>query len=299
MLDNLEIRMIQDSEINEVVDFYNSCFHTNRESKHWLWEYRGLLPKSEVFVVVRDLSENNKLVGLQGMIPIFLNINGTKYLTGKSESALLHENYRKGGILFRKYNEYAISKCKERGMSCIWGMNEIGSLWKGFLGFTTTTDEMQYSILILSIFKTRSMSRQIGTTGSSRDMNENQPGIKDQLTLYWNLFKGYIRWHIKKMLTGKKQEIYSVKNEIQNSEDVNHLFQEFRKKYPNIVYIHQDANYQNWRIRNNPFVKYLTYYLYQGTKLKAYAYVSITPMGIAFFYGYHIREQGCRAIHFS
>ena len=282
MLSDLEIRVAENSDIEDILKFYNVNFHDNRELKHWSWEYRELLPGSEVFVVVRDRSKNNELVGIQGMIPLFLNINGDKCLTGKSETALLHENYRKGGVLFRKYNEYAISRCKEKSMVCVWGMNEIGSVWKGFLGFTTTTDEMQDSILVLNILKTLKNNGQTGDTRSSVETNAIKKNMRDKIAFYWRLLKGNICFRLRRIPIQTRDEGYTITDEIKNSEDISLLYCTLRRRHPNLIYIHQDDNYQNWRIKKNPFVKYLTLYLYQGRSLKAYCYISIAASNTAF-----------------
>jgi len=100
-----------------------------------------------VFTVIKD---NSKIVGTQGMIPIFLNINEKKHLSGKSENSLLDRNYR-GKKLFEKLYEYAMSLCKDKNIFCVWGFTSAGKVWRDKLNFSIYKNIMYSTLLILNL----------------------------------------------------------------------------------------------------------------------------------------------------
>ena len=93
------IRTVESSDINEVVSFYNTLEGDNRTTEQWVWEYKGSYHDLFVFTVAED---DGRIVGTQGMIPIYLNIKGERYLSGKSENSLLNPAYR-GGVCLKSF----------------------------------------------------------------------------------------------------------------------------------------------------------------------------------------------------
>ena len=72
------------------------------------------LSRTLSFVV---LKEKERIVGTQGMVPIYLNVRGTVCLSGKSENSLLGMKFR-GSDNFQKMYAFAISQCQLKKMTC-------------------------------------------------------------------------------------------------------------------------------------------------------------------------------------
>ena len=97
-----EIRSSDISDINEAISIHNVAYGDKRTPEQWIWEYKSNYPDLFVFTVIED---DGRIVGTQGMIPIYINIKGKRYLSGKSENSLLNPEYR-GGTLFQELYEF-------------------------------------------------------------------------------------------------------------------------------------------------------------------------------------------------
>lgn len=142
----VQLKEIKEADISEMLLFHNlTCGH-KRTPSQWVWEYKSNHPDSFVFTVIKD---GDKIVGTQGMIPIYLNIRGKKRLSGKSENSLLNSKYR-GGTLFKNLYDFAMSLCKSREMCCVWGFTSAVKIWREKLGFYVYEDIINGSTLVLN-----------------------------------------------------------------------------------------------------------------------------------------------------
>lgn len=260
MKSKIEMREVRPSDVNEIVSFHNVVYGDKRTPEQWIWEYESNYPDAFVFTRMKDA---NRIIGTQGMIPIYINIKGKRYLSGKSENTLLGPEYR-GRDLFQELYRFAISCCKAKGMYCIWGYTgaipAIKMLKK--VRFHIFEGVIHNSILILTfraalfeILKSkRSMVRKIA---------------KSFLVMF-----RYTLSFIHRITFRPPVEGYSIKQKLGSINDLDALYQRLRGKYPSMIHIEQDEEYIRWRILNNPFIKYRTYFVYQGSLLRAYCYLN-------------------------
>lgn len=254
----VKIREIADSDVDQVFSLHDMAHQESRSSKDWLWEYRGSYPKSSVFVIAQD---SDRIIGTQGMIPIYLNVRGKRCLTGKSENSLIDKRYR-GGTLFQEMYNAAMTKCHERGMCCVWGFTTASKVWRNKLHFSVYENVVQTYALTLrpGALPERVKSR----------VRFAIPVLVWLSYLYSLLCRyAFISFNVR----GKKDVV--IENRTRTENDLNGLYGRLTLKYSRLIYIEQDSKYLTWRIINNPTIRYTTYFLYEGELLRAYCYLNI------------------------
>ena len=87
----LKIREINyTNDLQQLVQLHNDNYREHRKPDDYNWAYTGFQADNSVLTVAEDEGE---IVGSQGMIPIYLNVGGQVYLTGKSENSLMDGKY--------------------------------------------------------------------------------------------------------------------------------------------------------------------------------------------------------------
>lgn len=255
-----EIRSSNISEINEVIAFHNAAYGNERTPEQWIWEYKSNYPNLSVFTVFKD---NSRIVGTQAMIPIYINIKGKRYLSGKSENTLLDPKYR-GRNLFQELYRFAISRCKAKGMYCIWGYTSVIPAIKMLkrIQFHIFRGVMYNSISILTF-----------RAALSEVLKSKRDRLRKIVKSFLVMFH-YTLSFIHRTAFRSPNEGYSVKQKLGSINDLDALYQRLRGKYPNMIHINQDKKYIMWRIYNNPNIKYKTYFVYEDTLLRGYCYVN-------------------------
>lgn len=258
----IQMKEIEDNEINEVVSFHNLNYVDKRTPKKWIWEYKGNYPDLFVFTIIKD---NGKVVGTQGMIPIYLNIRGEIHLSAKSESSLLDPKYR-GGERFKELYDFAMTLCKARKMHCVWGFTSAVKVWRDKLGFSVYEDAMYTSVLVLK-------PRQFITTIRKSKQNTVRKMAKSLAVILLYLYSS-TREFTYKCLKRTSREI-SIERRLRSVSDVSELYKRLRAKYADLIHVEQDEKYIAWRISNNPNVEYTTFFAYENNLLKACCYVAL------------------------
>ena len=258
----IQMKEVEDTEINEVVSFHNFSYGDKRTPKKWIWEYKGNYPNLFVFTIIKD---NDKVVGTQGMIPIYLNIGEEIHLSAKSESSLLDPKYR-GGERFKELYDFAMTLCKARKMCCVWGFTSAVKVWRNKLGFSVYEDDMYISTLVL---KPRQFIASIRK--SKQDIVIKTAKSLAVMLLY--LYSSARRFTYK-FLKRTSREI-SIEQRLRSVSDVNELYKRLRAKYADLIHIGLDEKYIAWRISSNPNVEYTTFFAYKDSLLRAYCYVAL------------------------
>lgn len=252
---------MKSSDIAKVVFFHNTIGGSNRTTEQWIWEYKSNYLDLFVFTVAED---DNRIVGTQGMIPIYLNIKGKRCLSGKSESSLLDPAYR-GGTLFQELYDLAMSLCKARNMQCVWGYTSAVKVWRHKLRFSVYENSLYDSILIVNLQSALSK------------IFESQWPIARRITLSLlamgcYLYSFVFRFTLKFLKKPPKTN-YSIEHQPRSMNDLGTFYGRLREKYPRLIHIDQDREYLTWRLFNNPSIKYQTYFVYEDGLLKGYCYV--------------------------
>jgi len=268
MIYNHILREIRDSEILEVVLFHNAYYKEQRTTEQWLWEYKGNYPDSFVFVVSEY---GSRIVGTQGMIPIHLTLNGIEYLTGKSENSLIAQNYPgKNLFKFKELYTFAISECESKNMCCVWGFTSLVSVWRKKLLFQVYEDAIYNALLIINLRIALTQVFKSKTFTSSMSAPKKMTLLL--LPIVGAFYAKVFRWN-GRLLKKRKKDKFTIVKEPKDVKDLERLYEKFREKYPDLIYIHQDEQYLIWRIFKNPNIVYKTFFVYEGKELRAYAYI--------------------------
>ncbi len=263
MNSKVRTREIRDSDINELVSFHNAHYVDNRTAEQWICEYKSNYPDLFVFAVIED---NGAIIGTQGMIPIYINIKGRGYLSGKRESGLLHAKYR-GGTFYQELLEFAHSLCRAKNMRFTWGFSPATKVRRP--GTAVYENCMYESILILNLQNTLSQ-----IVKSKRTMLKNiVMSLLATFCYSYSLIVSLIvrfRFGFLRNPLGTK---YSIEHRLRSMDDLNKLYGRLREVYPGLIHIDQDEKYIMWRIYNNPNIQYETYFIYEDTLLRGYCYV--------------------------
>lgn len=246
------------TDLDKLTLLHNKNYGENRKPDSYMWAYASLYPDESVLVVVDDKGE---IVGSQGMIPIFLNVNGHVYLTGKSENSLMNKRLRGTGAFTSLY-ELAMSLCVSRGMTCIWGMTAATKVFSEKLGFSVYLSQ-------LSATRILNLDRFLGS------INKRKWGVLKR----WIISLGSMYYYYSSRLNDPHQfnsERYQLTQRLLTWKSFDDLYTRLRNKYPGLIHIQQDKEYFKWRVAENPTLVYETYYLYnkEGSELKAYCYLT-------------------------
>jgi hypothetical protein len=263
----VELLQIEDPGI-EAFSLHNEVYNETRTHGDWIWEYKTCYPSLSVFTIVKD---KGRIVGTQGMLPIYLNVGGKRHLTGKSESSLLEKTYR-GGTLFQDLYSYAMAICKTRGMCCVWGFTTAASVWRNKLDFSVYDKVVHTYALSLTPSLPSEIKRQRRTRLAHAALSIAASII-------------YLYCLIRRTFFNPRRNIapdkFVIEEKIRNLSDLDGLYERLRSRHREMIYIEQDARYIAWRITDNPNIKYRTYFLFEGELLRAYCYLSMDKDNVA------------------
>ena len=236
---NIEISLLQDLDIDEVIRFYNSIYKSTRTREKFDWEFKDAAAGKAIYVIAKD-TNTKKIVGTQCAIPIELITTGGKtILTAKSEDTLVDPAYR-GLNIFENMYKLLFEECKKSRITYLWGFT---SAKKPFLklGFSIPYDHSQSLKVfdILPSYKYLSGLNATNTTGAKIKIML-LCGIARGVTLKNYFFSGDDL--IQDFETTVKSKVQTIDNsELQKSLVNNHFA------------IKQNADYLNWRVKNNPY----------------------------------------------
>jgi hypothetical protein len=263
-----EIRISDMSDINKALSLHNTHYGEKRTPAQWNWEYTSNYPELFVFVVLED---EDSIVGTVGIIPIYININGKRYLSGKRENSLLHSKYR-GKTWYQQMLRFAYPVCKAKNMHCLWSYTPAFKASRA-AGWCVNRNCIYESILILNLRSTLS------------NFFKSQQRIEKKIILSLLTLLGYsyslMRGFFYRLANKYRDSNFSIERKLKSTNDLNVLYAQLRDKYPNLIHIDQDEKYLEWRIFNNPNIKYDTYFLYEDSLLRGYCYVSIRDNTVA------------------
>lgn len=275
-LDN-KMKEANSIDVTNIVAFQNSLYKNSRTKKQWNWEYNSINAESRVFTILLD---KMKVIGTQGMVPIHINFKGKRYLTGKSENSLLDLKYRGTG-LFKELYGFAIKKCENNQICSIWGFTNTIACKKLLkkMCFSIYDDIMFNSVIVISLVKA---INEIFKARTSIIKKILKTLIVICRYVYTRKFKFVVKPRLKNKL---------IRKNLKSPGDIIALFNRLRTKYPNNIHIEQSEDYMKWRIYNNPFLKYKTYFLYENKKLKAYCYLNKTKKSMNFLTEFTYENQ--------
>lgn len=124
-------RQASEADYPRINDFYNRIYSAKRTLAQFRWEFHEAPAGPSIYIIAED---GDKVVGSQCIIPITLiDAQGHHIRSGKSEDTLLDPDYRGQGI-FNKLYEVLFQRCSEVGIQVIWGFTSAAKPFEK-LGF--------------------------------------------------------------------------------------------------------------------------------------------------------------------
>lgn len=241
---NIQFRLATDRDAASIAAFLAGRQGRRMTVGEWRWEFMRF-PELSVFALA---VHEGRLVGTQAMLPVHLNRDGKALLTSKSEASYVEPEYRGKGV-FEGLYRFAEVECEKRGHVLIWGFTSAVRVWKESLNFGLVTPCIQELRLQLGA-KYRLFNR----------FSRLSRGLWDALAAVGAIRQQHV-------LPGA---IYEVKAALENEADMVALYEGVRKSHGIHFHLQMDTAYVNWRIRDNPNLKYTVEYLYQGQDLVGY-----------------------------
>lgn len=104
------------------------------------------------------ISDNNSVLGTQGMIFTELLTNNKRILSHKSETTFVSNELRGTGS-FEKLYSSAVDEATSIGSQLIWGFTALGKVWETKLGFQYHPSLIQEARLIVNDYKIKGIKR--------------------------------------------------------------------------------------------------------------------------------------------
>jgi len=255
---SLDVPAIPADQVNELVAFHNSYYHTQRHSAQWIWQYQTHHAPKAVFTIARN---EGRLIATQAMMPIPLRMGPVSILSSKSENTLLLPEYRGKGIMESLY-EVAVAECGQKEISLIWGFTEAVKAFRRF-GF--------------SVLPAASFYRRIGRNPfvSLRHRLLKPASVKQKVAsaagYVLSLFKN---WRAAPTPHVERLPGYRILQHRIDPRDLGRFKARSRQLFPQLISLELDSDYVEWRIRSHPFLKYTEYQVVWNKTLKAYAFVT-------------------------
>jgi hypothetical protein len=243
---------------NQLVSFHNAHYNDNREPGHWIWEYKGCYPDLSVFPV---MVEEGRVVGTTGFIPIYVNVAGERVLSGKPENSLVSRDQR-GSDIYSDIYAYAKSDAVVKGYQCLWGYGPLRS----------ASTKVGYTVFLNAIASLGTVIRPFAALKDAQDKKEQ--GLKKYAREIVGRLLLWIYGSVRRATTGSSNDKYVLRAELANQADMDDLYRRLRERYPNLIHIDLNERYLEWRIHDNPFCDYKSYFVYRGGQLAAYSFVS-------------------------
>ncbi|MES2680985.1 MAG: hypothetical protein V4635_13920 [Bacteroidota bacterium] len=221
------------------------------------WEFEHFQPD----VVFKLLKSGDKIIATQAMLPVTLRIQNLAVSTAKSETSFLSKDFR-GKSHFEDVYFSAIDASKTKGCKIIWGFTPAVKVWKAKLKFDVVSANISEATIQLSKYPSASYVRSL-------------PGNK-----VLNISK-QVAFTLAKMVE-KKTRFENVKGlnfEVVTQVPAMDVIGNFQKKiasaYNISAYLDLNKDYFDWRINNNPVLKYNKLFFYSGSELMGFVIFSI------------------------
>ncbi len=226
--ESLKFRIQRIDDFSEaIVAFINRNVNKHATQQRLNWEYqtdrRRLL-----FLTLQDEKDNIK--GSQALVPIVGCYKGQIIETGKSECTYVDQDLRGSRAFGDLYDAFLDWSAKEE-YSVIWGLTSAVKIWKEKLKF----DVAEMIIFHFDIHNSGVLTNWNQLSGWKREMNK----IK-------------ARWQLKELDTRGWTAKASDAIMVEDVEWRNNILHQAATSF----YIGTSAEYYQWRVTDNPYIKY-------------------------------------------
>ncbi|HLP10797.1 MAG TPA: hypothetical protein VK177_02635 [Flavobacteriales bacterium] len=252
-------------EISKTIGFLDKVLSHRMNEDIWNWEF-GLKPHNMVMSIIYDEQES-AVVGSQFMLPIYLVIQNSKILTGKSENSHADPALRGTG-LFEKLYAKAVEDSVQKNLTCLWGFTPALKVFEKKLGFLVDPGAMyNFSIAI--------------GKPSLAELSKKESFPKYIARYFYNS-KKHRKYKSVRAILEKNidylNEISNIKisNQPVNWNDLHFLYEELKIANGDFVHLDMNQQYVEWRILKNPNLSYTTTFFYKSNVLIGYYVFSIS-----------------------
>ncbi len=232
---------LEETDIDNVINFYNSIHHTYRNRKAFDWEFKKSPAGEAIYIIAKDVSLN-LIVGCQSAIPFYMQKwNGEIFLTGKSEDTLVDPNYR-GMNIFDNMYKLLIGECQKRGITYLWGFTAAK---KPFikLGFELPFSHSQS----LLVYNTKQAYKHLSSLNKQNKM-------LDKAKIFGLVYISKIQNILMRLKAIKNDKIeYFIDNKFEKIKEDD--LQSLENNENNSFYIIKNKAFLKWRIFENPYAK--------------------------------------------
>jgi hypothetical protein len=234
----IEIRLLQDHELQLANNFFNRIYQTTRPFENFLWEFVNGPNGKAIYVVAVDTSEKKetRIVGIQCAIPLELISNkGKVVLTAKSEDTLVDPSYR-GQKIFEKMYDVLFAESRKAGIKYIWGFTPALKAFER-IGFEAPFKATQ-ALLAFNALKSYDFLKELNPQNKTIDKLK----IFGLSALSW--IKG---------LTSDPTGKSTIEMQEATTENKANLVASFYSEGPEYFFLHETDEYLRWRLGENPF----------------------------------------------
>jgi GNAT superfamily N-acetyltransferase len=255
----IEFQLATPEDAVDMVTFHNSYYGENRKPEFWLWEYQKYEPGKAVFAFAKD---HDKIIATQAMAPIYMAIGSDCVLAGRIENTLILPQYRGTGVMKNLW-EYAERNSIDRGMQFVWGFSDAVKAYENF-GCTCYPD-------IKVLFRPGNI-----WLGLLTRLQSEAPLWRRIGSAVIFLLRSVFVINIRTIPKIREEEGYEIRKGRIDDQHLIEFYERVKSKYKSVICIKYDQKYLSWRVREHPFFKYDEYQVYQGTILRAYAFVVLS-----------------------
>ncbi|MFT5777415.1 MAG: hypothetical protein ACI837_000347 [Crocinitomicaceae bacterium] len=249
-----------DSSTPEHLTFMKDYVREFYDTKLLTWQY---IRSDSDFNGLFFYRNEDKYIASQGMIPIFLTVQGNPILTVKSESSFLHSDFRRQGIFETLYFDTILS-AEKAGAELVWGFTALSKVWRNKLHFDVEDGIVQEAVI------------QINAQTAIKEVKESQGSFVERL-------KRVAKIRLKSMKQFgklKKSTNYTISTlDFGNSMDkkiILNAYALWSESHQQEIFIMPSEGYFNWRLEKNPMLKYEFISISNEGELLALAIVNTT-----------------------
>ncbi|MFH1685896.1 MAG: GNAT family N-acetyltransferase [bacterium] len=271
----MEVRFLHRDEVEQCLTFFNAMHGVRRTVEQWRWEFesRAFTPDEVPHAVVKD---QGKVVGSQALIPIRLIDERGVFWTAKSEATVLDPEYRGQGLFDRMY-ELMFEYADRHQLAFIWGFTQaVKPLRK--VGFQipahTTQLLFPFSRSAITRLLPRRASGQLSDAARRQFLAVGSSMAAALATVRLNLT-------VRRLRRLKGARSISIRTLEHAPPDAGDLCARFIECWGGTT-IYRDADYLEWRLFRNPFLKSIFRAAYDGDRLVGWVAFAIGDDGIAY-----------------
>jgi GNAT superfamily N-acetyltransferase len=269
----MEIRFVAQGEEESCNDLHNRIYRQNRTIRQWTWAFAANNYRTEQIPYV-VLVENGAIVGTQAFIPIRMVDEAGVYWTAKSEGTLLDPAYR-GRQLFEKMYTILFDYAKEHQFATVWGFTRAVKALTA-IGFDVPGKTKQ----IFLPFSSRSVQVLMSEAWHDPETTATRKLKVSALRISCLLAQSISAMKIV-LCRQRVSSGLDLRTWDKPDQQAGDLCSRFVQKWGGTT-IYRDAEYLQWRLFDNPYVKSIVRAIYDRDQLLGWTAFTLGDDGMGY-----------------